>query len=217
MNQNLKKTIIKIGFSTTLATFAFVLATIIAPLNAHDHDAISAGMSTPISQLAEKTTIGNLKAMAQFEKTPSNLPSSSIKDVYVEKDDSGALITYSNSNLKSIHHIGGADIGSAELVLTIAKESANPIPHLTQRDVSPMSITWKDESGVEHVKYVDQSPADFISINVNGAKGIGLESKDDSSGVIQPATIRWWDNTSLYTLYGYTSVQELVKIAEAIK
>lgn len=218
MKTNFKQTSIKIGFSAMLVGFAFVLATIVTPLNLHDHNAISVGMSSPISQLAEKTTIENIKAKTQFAKMPSYLPtSSSIKDVYVEKDGSGALILYSNSDLKPINHIGGTDIGSAELVLTMAKKSINPIPSLTKKDVPPMTITWKDENGVEHIKYIDQSPPDFISINVNGVQGIGLASKADDSGIIQPATIRWWDNTTLYTLYGYTTLQELVNIAKSIQ
>ncbi len=153
-----------------------------------------------------------------YKGIPIKLSLSSLKEVYADKDGSSVLILYSDPHMKSVNQIGGVDIGSAEIVLTMGKKDFNPIPAAKDKNVPPMQIFTKYPNGTEIVNgYIPQTSADFVSVTINGIDGIGLESKSDNMGNTQPATIRWWNNNTLYTLYGYTSVQELVKIAESMQ
>ena len=213
------KTALKIGLSVTLVAIAFVMATVLTHIGPNMDETASAGMSVPISQISEKSTLEKAKQEAQFVmKVPTKLPSSALKEVYADKDGSGVMILFSDPNLKSINQIGGADIGSAEIVLTMGKKDFNPIPGAIDKNVSPMKISSIYPNGTEIVNgYLPQTPADFVPVTINGISGIGFESRPDDMGNMQPATIRWWDNNTLYTLYGHTSVQELVKIAESMQ
>jgi hypothetical protein len=213
------KTAVKIGISITLVAIAFAMSMVVAQIGPKMNETASAGMSIPISNISEKSTLEKAKQNAQFVmKVPTKLPLSSLKETYADKDGSSVLILYSDSHMKSINQIGGADIGSAEIVLTMGKKDFNPIPAAKDKNVPPMEVFTKYPNGTEIVnRYIPQTPADFISVTINGIDGIGFESKSDNMENMQPATIRWWDNNTLYTLYGYTSVQELVKIAESMQ
>ncbi len=216
---NKSKTTLKIGISTTLVAIAFVMATVMTQVSPNIDAITSAGMSVPISHISEKSTLETAQQKAQFAmKVPTKIPSSALKEVYVDRDGSGVMILYSDPSMKPINQIGGADIGSAEIVLTMGKKDFNPIPAAIDKNVLPMKIVSIYPNGTEVIKgYVPQTPADFVSVTINDMGGIGLESTSDDAGNVYPSTIRWWDNKTLYTLYGHASVQELVKIAESMK
>jgi hypothetical protein len=213
------KTTLRIGISTSLVAIAFVMATVLTQVSSNIDATASAGMSVPISQISEKSTLDTAKQKAQFAmKVPTKIPSSALKEVYADRDGSGVMILYSDPSMKPINQIGGADIGSAEIVLTMGKKDFNPIPAAIDKNILPMKIVSIYPNGTEVIKgYVPQTPADFVSVAINGIEGIGLESTSDDAGNVYPSTIRWWDNKTLYTLYGHTSVQELVKIAESMR
>jgi len=216
---NKSKTTIKIGIAATLVAFAFVMATVLTPVGSNTDVTGSVGMSVPISHISEQSTLEKAKQTAQFMlKVPTKLSSTALKEVYAEKDGSGVMILYSDPNMKSINQIGGANIGSAEIVLTIGKEDFNPIPGATDKNIPPMKMTTIYPNGTETIDgYIPQTPANFVSVTINDIDGIGFETTTDDAGNVHPATIRWWDNKTLYTLYGHTSVQELVKIAESMQ
>ena len=215
---NKSKTTIKIGIAATLVAIAFVMTTVLTPIDSN-MDVTSPGMSVPISHISEKSTLDKAKQNAQFMlKVPTKLSSSALKEVYAEKDGSGVMILYSDPNMKSINQIGGANIGSAEIILTMGKKDFNPIPDAMDNDVLPMKMITRYPNGTETIDgYIPQTSADFVTVTINGIDGISLESTSDDAGNVYPATIRWWDNKTLYTLYGHTSVQELIKIAESMQ
>lgn len=212
-------TVLKIGISVTMVAIAFVMSVVVTQMGPNVSETTSAGMDMPLSYTSEKSSIEKVKQTAQFVvKVPTKMPSSSLKEVYADKDGSGVMILYSDPNLKSISHIGATNIASAEMVLTMGKKDFNPIPTAKDKDVPPIRLGVIYPNGTEKVTgYIPQTPASFISVKINGIDGIGYESKPDDVGNVQPATIRWWDNKTLYTLYGHMSVQELVKIAESMK
>lgn len=203
-----------------MVAIAFAISVVVIQVGSTGDKTSSVGMSVPISDISDKSTLEKAKQNAQFAmKVPTKLPMSSLKEVYVDKDGSSVMVLYSDPNMKSLNHIGGVNIGSATIVLTMGKESLNPIPSAKNKDsVLPMKLSTLYPNGTEKiVGYIPQTPASFVSVTIKGVDGIGFESKLDDVGNLQPATMRWWDNNTLYTLYGYTSVQELVKIAESMQ
>ena len=216
---NQKQTTIKIGFSAMLVGLAFILATVLVPDDASLDKTRAAGISIPITQLGEKIILDEARQQSQFAiKVPTNLPQSSMKDVFSDKNGTWTLILYSKPGIQSINRIGGTEIGSAEIVVAMEKTMQNPILGTKSKTIDPIKVTSIDHNtGEQTVTYIEQTLADFIPLTVNGVEAIGLESLTDDSGEVQPATIRWWDKDTLYTIYAHVPLKELVSIAESMR
>lgn len=213
-----KQKFAKIAMGVVMVILAFAVFSVIDMPVAEN--IVSAGLARSLSEGAYKVSLEEASQLTQMRiLTPDSLPqSTTLKDVYVDRGETGVIILYSSPDLKPISKIGATDIDSAEIAVTMTKKQNNPIPGVKNMEGHTMEAIVTYANGTQVTKNIEQSlPIEYVDVTINGVEGIGFETRSDYSGQIYPASVSWWDNNVLYRVHSHLPMDELVKIAESMK
>ena len=173
------------------------------------------GLFLPESYLGDKLTIQQAKTAQVDMKIPTALPeSTTLTQVYADKDRSNIFVLYSNPTMKNVDRISSISIPKTTIIVHMEKMENNPIPY-ARAELPPLTITVEEEGKPAQTILVEQTPPPLVTVKVNGVDGFVLEADEKSNRPL--SKISWWENNTLYNISADLSIPRLVNLAESMQ